>query len=119
LRRAGSLEPGRAAGLESSLARLTSEFALEVALDQLREYVGEYLPFDSVAVARSAEGSDTTIEVARYVGEDVFIRYGSTLGSDAQDVVRLEWRLTPSLSVESSVSSSGKTGADLLWRRDY
>jgi translocation and assembly module TamB len=113
-RRSGQLEQGEAAGLTSMLA----EAGGQLALDQLRALLGERRPVDTADFRLQERGEGAQLRVGKYVGEDVFVRYGRTFGHSRNDV-EVEWRLAPSVSVESQVSSGGSAGADLLWRRDY
>ncbi len=65
------------------------------------------------------DGGGATLEVGRYLRKDVFVRYEQTLGTKASDAIVLEWRLTPTIRIESSTSTKRGSGADLIWRKDY
>ena len=113
-RTSADLESEQASSLESSVAQLGSEFLL----GQLRESMPSWLPVDSFSVDADDAGG-TKVQLGRYVGERVFIRYGRTTGPQATDEVRVEWRLTPTVTVEGGTASDGSSGADIIWRRDY
>jgi autotransporter translocation and assembly factor TamB len=57
--------------------------------------------------------------VGAYLGSDTYVRAGNTFGSKPEQDVHVEYRLTPYLSVESQLSTSGNAGADLILRLDY
>jgi autotransporter translocation and assembly factor TamB len=109
------LDQGQAASLESAL----SEVGGQLVLNQLRGLLGSRLPVDTAELRLDEEGDGARLGVGRYLGDEVFVRYGRVFGSDAQDEVSVEWRLTPRISLESQITSGGAAGADLLFRRDY
>lgn len=80
----------------------------------------------SVAVARKLEldminlkvtgESQADITVGRYVTKNLFVSYGQVLGPGGEKRVSAEYSLTRHLSLEGKNSSSGRYGADLLFK---
>ncbi len=90
-----------------------------IAVDKLRALVGENLPFDTAGVEMGNDGTPSRVQIGRYVGEKLFVQYGRSLASEADDEVRVEWKLTPNIRVESSATSAGEAGADAVWSIEY
>jgi len=88
------------------------------ALDSLNERLGFEIPIDTVEVEDS-HSTGTTLGVGGYLTENVFVRYGHGLGSDAESNVRVDWRFRKPWSVETSISTRGDSSADLVWTYDY
>lgn len=109
------LEASRAAAIELVFAQLGGE----IGLDDLRARLSRYLPFDTFSVDLGDE-SGARVEVGRYLRDDVFVRYGRSVGAEqSSDQVTVEWQLTPEVRVESQTSTDGSSGADVIWQKDY
>lgn len=113
-RPAAELGAGSSQGLQSAAAQAASG----LAASQLSQVLQEVLPVDTLDV-RIQEGGASQLGVGKYLGERVFVRYGKTLGSDPEDEVSVELRLSDQWSLESEITSSGSAGADLVWSFDY
>ena len=114
-RTTAGLDRAKSSGIDGIVAGMGAS----LAVNQLRALVGDHLPFDTADVEVGDDGAPARVQVGRYVGEKLFIRYGRSLGRDAEDQIEVEWKLGPNLRVESSASASGEAGADLIWSVDY
>ena len=114
-RTTAELDGSRAAGVDGILAAAGASFAV----DQLRALVGEHLPVDTLGVDVGEKGAPSRVRVGRYLGEKLFVQYGRSLGAETDDEVRLEWKITPRIRIESSATTSGEAGADVVWGVDY
>jgi autotransporter translocation and assembly factor TamB len=90
-----------------------------MAASELREVLGEELPFDTLDIRLEEGGRAGELGVGKYVTRDVFVRYGHRLGEEATNQVQLEWRLDENWSVQSNISDRGDAGADLIFNIDY
>jgi autotransporter translocation and assembly factor TamB len=93
--------------------------AASMAADEFSALIGRTGLVDTLDVAIEENGRSGTLRVGKYVGERTFVRYGQTFGSVSAQDVQIEYRLTPSLSIESQMSSQGDAGADLIWHLEY
>jgi translocation and assembly module TamB len=103
------------AALQSAAAGL----AAGRALTEVETVLGKDLPIDSVDVRVEEDGSVGEVGVGGRLTERLSFRYGRTLGVDPEDQVGVEIQLSPSWSLQSEVTSSGKAGADVIWSLDY
>ena len=67
----------------------------------------------------SEAGSGTTIGAGRYLTPDVYLHYDNDVGESQTRRVRVDWRLTKRLTLESRTSSDGNSSADLIFTYDY
>ena len=59
------------------------------------------------------------VQAGRYVLEDVFVSIAQQFGTQAAQLVSLEYAFTPWLSVKATTSSRGNSAIDLQWQRRY
>jgi autotransporter translocation and assembly factor TamB len=109
------LSQQQAGALQSALAGTAGVAAIE----SLSNRLGFDIPIDTVEVEDSKSTSETTLGVGGYITEDVFVRYGRGLGSEAENNVRVDWRFQKRWSVETSLSTRGDSSVDLVWTYDY
>ncbi len=97
------------------------------AAERLRKSVAAQLPIDVLQV--ELEGgtlAESRVEAGSYVTDRVYVGYRHNFGAQAQpnrrentNEVRLQYRLTPRLSLEASGGDYPKGGLDVVFRRDY
>jgi translocation and assembly module TamB len=114
-RSADEVAASQQAALESAAAQL----AAGTALSEVENALGRDLPIDQVDVRVEEDGSLAELGVGGALSERLFIHYGRTLGVEPEDEVGLELQVAPRWRVRSDVSSSGKAGADVIWKLDY
>ncbi len=90
-----------------------------MAASQLANLLTDYVPIDSLEVRIGEGGTPEEVRVGKYLWQDVFLRYGRTLGSDPKDSVGVELRINDQWSVESQMAADGSAGADLVWSVDF
>ena len=90
-----------------------------MAIDEFSRLVAMTGIVDTIDLELTEDGSIDSLRVGTYLGNDIYVRAGNTFGADPEQDVHVEYRLTPYLSVESQLSTSGTAGADLILRLDY
>ncbi len=114
-RPARELGEGQSMRLEATAAQIAGQLAAGTVTSALTPA----LPLDLIDVSLAEGGTGATVEIGKYLREDVFVRYGRSFGGDVADHVRIEWRFRPRWSVESEIGSTGSAGADVIWSIDY
>lgn len=67
----------------------------------------------------SGDGAKSgSVKAGKYLREDVFLEVEGGIG-EAGSKVRVEWELTPSISVESSVDEKSNSAFGINWKYDY
>lgn len=100
---------------EAAAARLVAG----VAEQELRDVLGDAMPVDSIEIGADTEGNTSEFGFGKYLSPKLFIRYLHVLGDEPSDRVGIEYRLSDVLSLGSSVSTTGETGLDLIFRHDF
>jgi translocation and assembly module TamB len=104
---------------QGSVESAAASLAATVALDEFSHLIVQTGIVDTIDVEISEDGRIDSLRVGAYLGSDTYVRAGNTFGSKPEQDVHVEYRLTPYLSVESQLSTSGNAGADLILRLDY
>ena len=94
------------------LAQAISEFALDEDGD-LSKTLRDDLGLDSAGIDTTDGADQATFMIGKYLTPDLYVSYGVGL-FDAENVFRMNYRLTERLSVESS-SSGSNSGVDLRY----
>jgi translocation and assembly module TamB len=101
------------------LGETATNLAATMAAGEISQALRGVLPVDTLEIGMGESGSYPALGVGKYVHEDVYIRYGQTPGVEEGADIQVEWRLTPSWSVESGAKQTGEAGADVIWSREY
>ncbi len=110
------LGTGQAAGLQDKALDLAAGYVMP----ELRTSVMNTLGLDALDVQLPPDESNPgLVRVGRYVTGDVFVSLAQEFGAHAAEVVRVEYSLTPSISVSGSTSTRGASGVDVFWHRRY
>jgi autotransporter translocation and assembly factor TamB len=77
------------------------------------------LPIDSIALTPGAvPGRGPGVEVGRRIGRRITVHYVHDL-SNGGEQVRAEWRFHRHLRLDADASTTGGSGADVIWHTDY
>ncbi len=93
------------AASEMLLGRFGNELGREVGLDRVRLGVDD--------------DESPYLEVEKLVHERVAMRYGRSFGGLGGDRFVIEWRLFRQIFLSGEQMTSGESGVDVFWRRDY
>jgi translocation and assembly module TamB len=90
------------------LGGFTHDLTSKIGIDVVRVDQGSYGP---------------RLEIGKYLGERLYVGYRRLIGSGGDDrnanELRLEYRLTPRIVVESGFGDAGIGGLDLMWSYRY
>jgi translocation and assembly module TamB len=106
---ARDLGSGESADLQRQAVSLASGYVAP----ELQSSVMETLGLDTLELGAER------VQAGRYVLEDVFISIAQQFGTQAAQLVSLEYAFTPQLSVRATTSSRGNSSIDLQWHRRY
>jgi autotransporter translocation and assembly factor TamB len=115
-RRADELGRGEGVSLRDNVLRLATGYAVPNLRDELGLHTLE------VEVPGERRGRDRErgrVTVGRYLGEDVFLSLSQEFGAGTDEVLAVEYGLTPSISVRGSTSTAGDSAVDVFWFRRY
>jgi autotransporter translocation and assembly factor TamB len=116
-------QPASSAGgdQQPALDAVAARLAAGAAVRELERMFGGALPVDLIDVRMEEEDGESEINagVGKYFGERLFLHYEREFSHEPVDELRAEYQLTPHWSVESSVSSEGETGVDLIFEVEY
>lgn len=90
------------------------------ASDVMKKVLG-YTPInpDVVRLRASDDGASGVVEVGKYLTPDLYVTYEKELEKDMNDQVRLEYRLSRSVSVQSQFGGEKQSGVDVFWQYDF
>ena len=74
---------------------------------------------DVVRLRASDDGASGVVEVGKYLTPDLYVTYEKELEKDMNDQVRLEYRLSRSVSVQSQFGGEKQSGVDVFWQYDF
>jgi hypothetical protein len=106
-------------GERSSLGQTVGGLVSSAAANELRRTLGRQVPVDTIDIETGAEGfSDATVTLGKYLSEDVFIRYGRSFGTGAENELGLEWSMSDRFTLQTERSDL-ETGVDLYYKLRY
>ena len=80
---------------------------------------GGLLPIDRLDIQQDFEGTgETAIGAGTYLGEDIYVEVRQRLQSGAT-AISIDVELRRNLSLQGEVGSDGRTGAGVVYKRDY
>jgi autotransporter translocation and assembly factor TamB len=86
---------------------------------KVRDILGNKLTIDTLDIKKEEKTGDWRVSVGKYLGRKLFVSYTFGFSAEAEDKLRLEYKLGRSWSVESEISQKHSAGADLFWTVDY
>jgi autotransporter translocation and assembly factor TamB len=87
---------------------------------ELRQSVADALGVDDLRFQGGDSGlSDAKVSLGKYVAKDVFVSLAHRFGRQSVEEVRIEYRITPHWSLETSSDTLGESGIDVFWKRRY
>jgi autotransporter translocation and assembly factor TamB len=109
------LSEGQRASFKGEAVKATANYLAP----GLRQSVAERLGVDNLEFD-VGEGGGSKVGVGKYVTKDVFVSTSQQLGGDQKDQeYSIEYEIAPNWQLKSSTTSSGDSGIDLFWRRQY
>lgn len=97
-----------------------AQLAAQLSGQDLLGFVGrfrELVGIDRLDVGAASDGS-LSVTGGRRFGNDFYVEVESA-GAAALSAARVEWSLTPSLSILSRLSADTEASVSIRWRRDY
>ncbi|MEE4351814.1 MAG: translocation/assembly module TamB domain-containing protein [Desulfatiglans sp.] len=116
-RKATSITPFQAIRLAQAVNALTrgGDGGMIGFMDRTRKLMG----VDELDIRQSDdEGADTSISIGKYMSDQVYIEVEQGIGADTGKV-SIEIELTPRISVETDMETTGQSGVELNWKWDY
>jgi translocation and assembly module TamB len=102
---------------QSGVDHAAIAMAAGMAAAEFQRMFGEELPFDTLDIRPERTGGGQ-IGVGKYLRRDVFVRYGHSVGDDANDEVQVEWRINDHWSVQNTLGRR-TSGVDVVFGIDY
>ncbi|MGA1874414.1 MAG: translocation/assembly module TamB domain-containing protein [bacterium] len=95
-------------------------FALlgRVVATQVLGVLGEKLPVDTIQIRASEEGT-SSLEVGKYLTQDVFVSFGKEFGVEGSEQLRVEYYLYSNITLEAEIRSDERSGMDIIWKKDF
>jgi translocation and assembly module TamB len=93
---------------------------------RLRRLLSNKVPLDvlQVEVGTDTRAQQTRVEAGTYLSDRIYLGYRRNFGADTENgvnanEVRVEYQISPRISVESEYGDQGRGGANVVFSRDY
>ncbi|MDD5132257.1 MAG: translocation/assembly module TamB [bacterium] len=86
---------------------------------KVRDILGDKLTIDTLDIKKDEETQGWRVSVGKYIGRRLFVSYTFGFSAEAEDKLRLEYKLNRRWNIESEISQKNSAGADLFWTIDY
>jgi translocation and assembly module TamB len=93
---------------------------------RLRRLLSNKVPLDvlQVEVGTDTRAQPTRVEAGTYLSDRIYLGYRRNFGADTENgvnanEVRVEYQISPRISVESEYGDQGRGGANVVYSRDY
>lgn len=90
-----------------------------VVLDEFGDELAKTIWVDRITIGVDEEATLPTIGVEKEITDDILVRYDKSFRTTGGDRFEVEYRFWRRFSLESEVTSSGASGANLIWSLDY
>ncbi len=113
---ASQLSSGESAGLREQAIGVAGSYVAS----GLRESVAETLGLDTLQFESGSSGvQSSSLTLGKYVAPDVFVSLAHRFAKQGAQELRVEYRITPHWSVETSADTLGDSGIDVFWKNRY
>lgn len=110
------LSQNESAGLREQAIGVASSYVA----GQLRQSVADALGVDTLQFESGSEGlQGSSVSLGKYVAPDVFVSLAHRFARQGVQEIRIEYRVTPRWSIESSSDTLGDSGIDVFWKSRY
>lgn len=115
-RPAGRLSQAESTGLREQAISVAGSYAAA----ELRQSAADVLGLDNLEFNTGTQGLvDSKVSLGKYIASDVFISLAHRFGKQNVEELRIEYRVTPQWSVETSSDTLGDSGIDAFWKKRY
>ena len=99
----------------------TTGLLSQMLSETVRERLGRVIGVDTFSVDTSGVGAEasgkTRVTVGEQVSRDLFVTYSKSFSSEEEDLIFIEYRLSPRVTVMASRDEKGYFGLDIRFRR--
>lgn len=107
-------------GQEQLLKQRTSQVLLAYGAVRLQDQLSRRLGVDLVTINQGVRDDQaSSLVLGKYLSPKVLLSYEQFLDADSAFRVRLEYDLSRSFDIQTTVGQGDASGIDLLWSRDY
>ncbi|MBI5555332.1 MAG: translocation/assembly module TamB [Elusimicrobia bacterium] len=103
----------------SSVESQVLSFIGRTTVLKVRDILGDKVTIDTLDIKKDATTQNWRVSVGKYIGRKLFVSYTFGFSAEAEDKLRLEYKLTRCWNIESEISQKHSAGADLFWTIDY
>lgn len=87
---------------------------------ELAQSVANALGVDTLRFETGGEGMQgASVALGKYVAPDVFVSIAHRFAKQGVQEIRIEYRVTPRWSIETSSDTLGDSGIDVFWKKRY
>ena len=113
---ASELNRGESMGLREQAIGVASSYVAS----GLRQSVADTLGVDTLQFETGGQGVEgSTVSLGKYIAPDVFVSLAHRFAKQGAQEIRVEYRVTPNWSIETSSDTLGESGVDVFWKRRY
>ncbi len=113
---ASALGQGEQVALHQKAIAITSGYAAA----EIGQSVSRFLGLDSLGIdLRQIDFTDGRIGFGQYLTRKTYVSASQDLAGEKGQEVSVEYRLAPEWEITTSTSSSGSSGADIFWQKQY
>lgn len=107
-------------GQEQLLRQRTSQVLLAYGAIRLQDQLSKRMGVDLVTINQGARDDQaSSLVLGKYLSPKVLLSYEQFLDADSNFRVKLEYNLSRSFDIQTTVGQGDASGIDLLWSRDY
>lgn len=107
-------------GQEQLLRQRAGQVLLAYGAVRLQDQLSRRLGVDLVTINQGVRDDQaSSLVLGKYLSPKVLLSYEQFLDADSTFRVRLEYNLSRSFDIETTVGQGDASGIDLLWSRDY
>ena len=113
---ASALGQGEQIALQQQAIAVTSGYAAA----EIGESVARFLGLDALGVdLRQIDFTGGRIGFGQYLSRKAYVSASQDLAGKGGQEVSVEYQLAPGWGITTSTSSSGSSGADIFWQKQY
>ncbi|MGH7898478.1 MAG: translocation/assembly module TamB domain-containing protein, partial [Candidatus Binatia bacterium] len=105
-------------GQKADLKKQAAEMAAAYAFTEIGQSVARALGLESAGI-QVEELSTERIALGTYLTEKTYVTLGQDIGNRQGQELAVEYQFVPNWSVQTSTSTIGGSGMDLIWHRRY
>jgi translocation and assembly module TamB len=105
-------------GQQAKMSDTATAIATTYAADRVAQSVANAVGLERAGI-QIEEASSSRVALGKYLTEKTYLRVGQDIGGNGGQEAAIDYEIIPNWELETSTTSAGAHGADVIWHKRY